>query len=1738
MVQKYKEKLNSKLRQLPDNLSPEEILQKLVQHSVQACPRPDAKRPTFYNCSRFKDGWSPMLVAKLAALSSIVHMRQHINGDNKRALWKSKEAISNGIAHATALWEQKLKKLTWDDVKSREHAYAMGLGPSHWRLIQTTEYHKLSGWLSEQELKIKRQLHGRQRSEDRRAMKNASAEREKSVASGKVARAIRSILNKYQPTYDLNNLKLPNGQLITNPIEIHDHQARHWKQWFSETYQASFFDLHTIDWSAPHEQWQNFMNFPSHEFIPKSLLQIIWDAIISPSKEFPQLRNMLKDILERPITMAEVQLAIKRAPSGSIPGPSGLSYAMMKEWPEEATKLFHSSINVLWEQKIIPQEWNLKWLCPKPKVDPEIATLNDLRPLNLLETPRKLLLGIIVQRINSVWETQGALSDSQYGFRQRRSCEGPTLQIINAQEEAEESGTEIHGSSWDIRRAFDSVPKSVLIMSWERLGVPSSVAKYIIQLDGECLTVPLTPHAKYLKQTLGATAFSINPTTATNAQGFYGETGTAQGDTPSPSNWTAVTDIPLRVLEKVDTHPFLVRTELNMNRSQTMAFADDIFSLSARKEGLQAQADVMSATTMILKLRIAASKLRATAKCWGQDPSGYTNTDYKLVVRDNLWAPMEVTVQHAEKTEEDVSFRYLGVQVDINNNSKQQFKLLQGIADQATLAALHKQASPETIHMAIKLATYKKISFAGKFSPWGIQQLRRLDIPFNKLYRHHLRLLPSHPTATLYMPSDVGGIGLCRISDQINLDKWATLMRGIHSDHHTSIAARSLLNRCLRIGQTDTDIGYEAVAKPTKIPQLLRSLVEAMATTGHFLRRGGISTQHTPSQSIYELPIPDDKRLIAKLVNLRITTLADLMLFAQDGHNHWNTNLQRTLASLTEILPYRCPTGNRLLRVGQYWASELYGGQEGVVIEIMGIEADKFNGRRWQTVIPQQSWPTIRGPTLTWMIPCISSDSRGAGTSEWFDTRQFFNGELRYATLSEEIPSYINQHSQVNLCVARALRSIHCERRPILAHENQHQKVTLHPGQWEEWITHLYVDKQEIEIFTDGSIRYFNSVSTALLQQPESTRFPQHVLGGILAHFNKNTSINNHDSNITLTVEGGLDIGIKLPSSIELYTILLAIHLLATSELKGCVYTDCIDAVHLYHYPIRIRNMGRKANFPLFEIIAQLLHDHPFIRLEHVKAHGPIHKQSTWTRAQWGNYYADRIAKGFIDEHAPRHICWPIQSLEEIVKRYSPWHWISTEKHILLEPILDILQRREHQQYLQNRDAIRINRGEGFKWHSAHYGLIADVWQLSGLSLRQRATLNRLLYDKGWHGGNRAKAKCPDQHTQEEWIGCDDCGQPDSQHHWIRDCDHKASKQLRNSTLSEAHDYVHDILTTKGSFRLVRDLFNICSEILHFAETQPFGEQVWLGILPITLTEAITPRLPDRILSHGNNTSPNRYRRTVIQLLRILAKGAQAQWTRKDNARRERLMGIRKECTANNQHRRRKARNQDIRVVLRRIAYKQAKIKQTKLKQAIIDIDNDPTESLLNDLSYPSINSKRLRRGKKTYTPVRRRWDLLLNQEYFSLNRSHTIAMQAKLGITYRKTIRRGTYDDNLHLDWLSSAEAVIEAEDGAEDYTNFEAAKGTIAQTVSSIISNSKSHEAIQGSCDTFCLEAYVGVVDTSCVGAGVRDEAGAEIGDGAAAGAGARYGSKPGAEEQPLEDSTITFDSLAVVGARNGIG
>ena len=126
--------------------------------------------------------------------------------------------------------------------------------------------------------------------------------------------------------------------------------------------------------------------------------------------------------------------------------------------------------------------------------------------------------------------------------------------------------------------------------------------------------------------------------------------------------------------------------------------------------------------------------------------------------------------------------------------------------------------------------------------------------------------------------------------DQINIDKWAMMVRGFYSDSATSVATLGILNRCLRIGKPDTDMGLEAIVQPINIPYHIRSLLELMDESGYCLHRAGLSTAGTSSQPISELNLPDNKALNMKLMNYRITTLADLMTISSEGNN-WNRYL-------------------------------------------------------------------------------------------------------------------------------------------------------------------------------------------------------------------------------------------------------------------------------------------------------------------------------------------------------------------------------------------------------------------------------------------------------------------------------------------------------------------------------------------------------------------------------------------------------------------------------------------------------------------------------------------------------------------------------------------------------------------------------------------------------------------------------------------------------------------------------
>ena len=71
--------------------------------------------------------------------------------------------------------------------------------------------------------------------------------------------------------------------------------------------------------------------------------------------------------------------------------------------------------------------------------------------------------------------------------------------------------------------------------------------------------------------------------------------------------------------------------------------------------------------------------------------------------------------------------------------------------------------------------------------------------------------------------------------------------------------------------------------------------------------------------------------------------------------------------------------------------------------------------------------------------------------------------------------------------------------------------------------------QHEVEVYTDGSMRFHNSVNTRVLNQPTPLRQPVYTQGGILIHFGHHSDLHDSNQNITITLEHGMEVELRLP---------------------------------------------------------------------------------------------------------------------------------------------------------------------------------------------------------------------------------------------------------------------------------------------------------------------------------------------------------------------------------------------------------------------------------------------------------------------------------------------------------------------------------------------------------------------------------------------------------------------------------
>jgi hypothetical protein len=99
----------------------------------------------------------------------------------------------------------------------------------------------------------------------------------------------------------------------------------------------------------------------------------------------------------------------------------------------------------------------------------------------------------------------------------------PLYNLLNSLEQAHRQGTPTIVTFWDIRRAFDSIPRNLQRLAWQRLGVPTDLAEWFVSLDDQGTAFVTTPYYVANKHIKSSEAIYLNSdhfqdSTATRSQ--------------------------------------------------------------------------------------------------------------------------------------------------------------------------------------------------------------------------------------------------------------------------------------------------------------------------------------------------------------------------------------------------------------------------------------------------------------------------------------------------------------------------------------------------------------------------------------------------------------------------------------------------------------------------------------------------------------------------------------------------------------------------------------------------------------------------------------------------------------------------------------------------------------------------------------------------------------------------------------------------------------------------------------------------------------------------------------------------------------------------------------------------------------------------------------------------------------------------------------------------------------------
>jgi len=227
-------------------------------------------------------------------------------------------------------------------------------------------------------------------------------------------------------------------------------------------------------------------------------------------KATDKIREDIQVAVDTVITFEEFSLAIDELKADSAPGLSESTPNMFKAWNPAVRQFIYKHMTHIWQARFCPTWFKDKIIKLAPKV-PGSNDLNHMRPISLYEVIRKVWTTTVARRIHLVWHHSGILNPAQYGYRLDNGILMPLYNLLNAIERAHSTDTPTLLTFWDMRRAFDSIPRNLQRLAWIRLGVPDYISEWFVSLDEGGLAFVDTPYFQAHKDLRSASDMRSSP---------------------------------------------------------------------------------------------------------------------------------------------------------------------------------------------------------------------------------------------------------------------------------------------------------------------------------------------------------------------------------------------------------------------------------------------------------------------------------------------------------------------------------------------------------------------------------------------------------------------------------------------------------------------------------------------------------------------------------------------------------------------------------------------------------------------------------------------------------------------------------------------------------------------------------------------------------------------------------------------------------------------------------------------------------------------------------------------------------------------------------------------------------------------------------------------------------------------------------------------------------------------------